>query len=135
MLAKNTQGEYLLGNPANMAEPRLWGLPVVVTNTMPSGHFLVLDAARTGHIADREDAVVRIAEQHADFFVRNMVVVLVEERLAIVIQLSAELQCRAQSERASDCFGRLSRWRRPRRRLSWSILQGCSWPSAGIFLV
>ncbi len=91
MLAKNSYGEYLLGNPGSMTEPRLWGLPVVVTNTMPSGNFLVLDAARVGYIADREDAVVRIAEQHSDFFVRNMIVVLVEERLAIVIQLSAAM--------------------------------------------
>lgn len=91
MLAKNSQNEYLLGNPANMTEPRLWGLPVVVTNTMPAGSFMVLDPQRVGYIADREDAVVRIAEQHADFFVRNMVVVLVEERLAIVIQLGAAM--------------------------------------------
>jgi HK97 family phage major capsid protein len=91
MLAKNSYGEYLLGNPGSMAEPRLWGLPVVVTNTMPAGNFLVLDAARTGYIADREDAIVRIAEQHADFFVRNMIVILVEERLAIVIQLGAAM--------------------------------------------
>jgi len=87
MLAKSTQGEYLLGDPGGMIEPRLWGLPVVVTNTMPAGNFMVLDALRTGYIADREDAVVRIAEQHADFFVRNMVAILCEERLAIVIQL------------------------------------------------
>ena len=91
MLAKNTYGEYLLGSPGDMAEPRLWGLPVVVTNTMPAGNFLVMDAQRVGYIADREDAVVRIAEQHADFFVRNMVVILVEERLAIVVQLGAAM--------------------------------------------
>jgi HK97 family phage major capsid protein len=74
-----------------MAEPRLWGLPVVATNSIPVGKFLVLDAQRVGYIADREDAIVRVAEQHADFFVRNMVVILVEERLAIVIQLSAAM--------------------------------------------
>ena len=91
MLAKNAQNEYLLGNPANMTEPRLWGLPVVVTNTMPAGSFMVLDAARTGYIADREDAIVRISESHGDYFVRNLVVLLVEERLAIVIQLGAAM--------------------------------------------
>jgi HK97 family phage major capsid protein len=58
MLAKNSQGEYLLGNPGSMVEPRLWGLPVVVTNSMTAGSFLVLDAARAGYIADREDAIV-----------------------------------------------------------------------------
>lgn len=91
MLAKNSQGEYLLGDPSAMQEPRLWGLPVVVTNSMPAGNFMVLDAQRVGYIADREDAIVRIGEQHADFFVRNMVVILVEERLAIVIQLGGAM--------------------------------------------
>jgi HK97 family phage major capsid protein len=91
LLAKTTTGEYLLGEPGNMAEPRLWGLPVVVTPAMGAGNYMVLDAARAGYIADREDAVVRIAEQHADFFVRNLVVILCEERLALVVQLGAAM--------------------------------------------
>jgi HK97 family phage major capsid protein len=91
MLAKNNQGEYLLGDPSAMREPRLWGLPVVVTNSKPAGNFMVLDAQRIGYIADREDAIVRIAEQHAAFFVRSMVVILVEARLAIVIQLGGTM--------------------------------------------
>lgn len=91
MLAKNADGEYLLGNPGSMVEPRLWGLPVVVTNSMTQGNFLALDAARTGYIADREDAIVRISDQHEDFFIRNMVAILAEERLAIVIQLAASM--------------------------------------------
>jgi len=69
-----------------MTEPRLWGLPVAVTNTMTRGKFMCLDAARTGYIADREDPVIRIAEQHADFFVRNLLVTLCEERVAMVIE-------------------------------------------------
>jgi hypothetical protein len=58
---------------------------------MPVGKFMVMDARRVGYIADREDAIVRVAEQHADFFVRNIVVILVEERLAIVIQQGAAM--------------------------------------------
>ena len=91
MLAKNSQGEYLLGNPAEMTQPRLWGLPVVVCGALPVGKFLTLDARRAAYIADKDEASVRIAEQHADFFVRNMVVLLVEERLTLVVQLSAAM--------------------------------------------
>ncbi len=91
LLAKTTQGEYLLGDPAAMAEPRLWGLPVIVTPAMTAGNFIVLDAARTGYIADRENAVVRVFEQHADFAVRNMIAILCEERLALVLQLDAAM--------------------------------------------
>lgn len=86
ILTKDTQGRYLFGDPQMMAEPRLWGLPVVVTNAMTAGNFLTIDAARAGYVADREEATVRIAEQHEDFFVRNMVAILCEERTTLVIQ-------------------------------------------------
>jgi hypothetical protein len=34
---------------------------------------------------DREDVTVRVAEQHEDFFVKNMVAILVEERVALTV--------------------------------------------------
>jgi HK97 family phage major capsid protein len=84
LLAKDSQGRYLFGDPGAMTAPRLWGLPVVPTTSIAAGTFMVLDAARAGYIADREDATVRISESHSDFFVKNMVAVLCEERLAFV---------------------------------------------------
>ena len=42
------------------------GSAVVVTNTMPPGHYMVLDAPRVGYFADREDELVRVAEQRPD---------------------------------------------------------------------
>jgi len=35
---------------------------------------------------DREQASIRISEQHADFFVRNAIVVLAEQRLALAVK-------------------------------------------------
>lgn len=86
MLAKDNDGNYILGNPQNMVEPRLWGLPVATTNAMDAGQFVVLDGTRAGWIADREDAVIRISESHEDFFVRNMVVILAEERSTLIVE-------------------------------------------------
>jgi HK97 family phage major capsid protein len=37
-------------------------------------------------VYDREQANIRVAEQHADFFVRNAVVILAEERLGLTVQ-------------------------------------------------
>ncbi len=91
ILSKDTTGRYLFGDPAQMNEPRLWGLPVVTTNAQTAGQFLVLDAPRAAYIVDREDASVRIAEQHSDFFVRNLVVLLAEERVGIVVTLGAAM--------------------------------------------
>ena len=34
---------------------------------------------------DREQTTIRVAEQHDDFFVKNMVAILAEERIALTI--------------------------------------------------
>jgi HK97 family phage major capsid protein len=91
ILKKDSLGNYIFGDPGEMTTPVLWGLPVVLTNSMTRGKFMCLDAARAGYICDREDAILRISEQHADFFIRNMVVLLMEERVALVIEQGAAM--------------------------------------------
>jgi HK97 family phage major capsid protein len=84
-LLKDANGNYIFGDPQSTTDPMLWGLPVVATQSMTANHFLVGAFALGGAIFDREDATVRIAEQHSDFFVKNMVAILAEERTALVI--------------------------------------------------
>lgn len=86
LLLKDTEGRYIFGNPAAMIEPRLWGVPVVATNTMSAGSFLALDAPSAGYVADREDVIIRVSDSHGDFFVRNLVAILCEERSTIVVE-------------------------------------------------
>jgi HK97 family phage major capsid protein len=84
-LLKDTTGRYLFGNPYDMVAPRVWGTRVVQTLSLSGTKFLV-GAFRAGAaIWDREDASIRIAEQHSDFFVKNMVAILAEERLALTV--------------------------------------------------
>lgn len=84
-LLKTTYGEYIWADPRAQAGPSLWGLPMVVTNAMTAGTFLVGAFNVAAMIWDREDATVRVAEQHADFFIKNMVAILAEERLALTV--------------------------------------------------
>jgi HK97 family phage major capsid protein len=90
-LLKDTQGRYLFSNPGESKTPQVWGLPVVPTQSQTSGDFLVGSFAQACSIFDREDATVRVAEQHSDFFVKNMVAILAEERLALVVFRAAAL--------------------------------------------
>ena len=90
-LLKDTQGCYLIGDPQAGTSPQLWGLPVIPTASMPLNRFMVLDAQRTGYIADREDAIARISENVNDQFVRNMITILAEERVALVVENSAAI--------------------------------------------
>lgn len=86
-LAKDSQGRYLVaGGVASGADKTLWQLPVVDTPAMPQGTGLVGAFGLGAQLYDREQGNVRIAEQHADFFIRNAIVVLAEERLALAVK-------------------------------------------------
>lgn len=84
-LTKDANGNYIFGDPQSAEEARMWGLPVIATQSQTAGDFLVASFGLAAELYDREDATVRIAEQHAEFFVKNMVAILAEERLALVV--------------------------------------------------
>ncbi len=77
-------GQYMLvTNVAVGAQAQVWRQPVVETPAIAEGTFLTGAFGLGAQIYDRQQANVRIAEQHADFFVRNAVAVLAEERIAL----------------------------------------------------
>lgn len=84
-LTKNDMGDYIFANPQGLAQPTMWGLPVVSTQAMDQGNFLT-GAFRLGaQVFDREDANVQISTEDRDNFIRNMVTIRAEERLALAI--------------------------------------------------
>jgi len=63
----------------------LWGLPVVATQSMDAGDFLT-GAFRMGAQGwDREDATVTVSTEDRDNFIKNMVTILCEERVALTV--------------------------------------------------
>jgi HK97 family phage major capsid protein len=83
-LTKDGDGRYVIGNPQQVAQPTLWGLPVVATQAMDVDTFLV-GAFRLGaQIFDRWDARVEVGYVNDDF-TRNLVTILAEERLALAV--------------------------------------------------
>lgn len=85
LLLKDSQGRYLFGDPGAQQAPRVWGRAVVPTNSMPTNTFLVGAFTMAAQVWDREQSTVRVAEQHSDFFVKNMVAILAEERIALTV--------------------------------------------------
>lgn len=63
----------------------IWGMPVVRTPRMTLNTALIGDFNQGAELFQREDTTVRVGDQHSDYFVRNQVVILVEERLALAI--------------------------------------------------
>jgi HK97 family phage major capsid protein len=83
-LTKDKQDRYILvTNVAVGAEARVWRQPVIETPAMTQGSWLTGAFGLGAQLYDREEANIRIAEQHADFFIRNAVAILAEERLAL----------------------------------------------------
>jgi HK97 family phage major capsid protein len=81
----SSDDRYVVGNPSEMGQPRLWGLPVVITNSMTAGSFL-LGAFDLGcQIWDRQQASIEVSRENSDNFVKNMITILVEERLALTV--------------------------------------------------
>lgn len=80
-----SSGQYVFADPHSITIPRLWGRPVVATASMPAGHFFVGATAMAASLFDREDATIEVSREHSDFFVKNMVAILAEERLALAV--------------------------------------------------
>lgn len=86
-LTKTTQGAYILAtNVAVGAQTQAWRQPVVETPAMPQGTFLTGAWGLGAQLYDRAQANIRIADQHADFFIRNAVAILAEQRLALAVK-------------------------------------------------
>jgi HK97 family phage major capsid protein len=82
---KDTQGRYIYGDPARTLNPTIWGLPVVPTNSIAAGTCLVANFAAHSQVWDRQQMSLQISTEHSDFFVKNMVALLVEERIGLAV--------------------------------------------------
>jgi HK97 family phage major capsid protein len=88
-LTKSTTEEYIWADPRSMATPGLWGLPVVATQAMTVDTALVGAFQLGAQIFDRMQSAVTIATENEDDFVKNIVTILAEERLALAVYLPA----------------------------------------------
>lgn len=84
-LLKDTTGQYIVGVPQGEIQPRLWGLPVVATQAIAQDKFLTGAFQLGAQVFDRWQARVEIATENEDDFVKNMVTILCEERLALAV--------------------------------------------------
>lgn len=85
--AKGDDGHYIWVNVQDGGTPRLWRVPVVVSNAMEEGDFILGDWTMGAALYTREGISVRTSESHADLFVRNGVAILAEERAALGVEL------------------------------------------------
>jgi HK97 family phage major capsid protein len=86
-LTKDGFGRYILGDPQSTVRPSIFGLDVVPTTSIAQGTFLVGSGSPVAsEIRDNMELVVEISTEHQDYFVRNLVAVRAEKRLAMVVK-------------------------------------------------
>ncbi|MEM6381092.1 MAG: phage major capsid protein [Pseudomonadota bacterium] len=84
-LTKDDAGWYIMSNPQGTTPPTLWGLPVVATQALTIDKFLTGAFQLGAQLFDRWQARVEISTENEDDFVRNLVTMLCEERLALAV--------------------------------------------------
>ncbi|MEI4470931.1 phage major capsid protein [Frigidibacter sp. MR17.24] len=88
---KDTAGWYIMANPLQIAGPTLWGRSVVPTLGIAANEFLAGAFRAAATIYDRMDTEVLISSEDRDNFVKNMLTVRAEKRLALAVKRPAAL--------------------------------------------
>jgi HK97 family phage major capsid protein len=84
-LTQDNENRYFFGGPTRLGTPVLWGLPVVEEERQPAGVGWVA-AWNEGLLFDREQTNVYMTDSHADYFKRNILVLLAELRAAFGVR-------------------------------------------------
>jgi HK97 family phage major capsid protein len=89
-LLKDNEGRFYGSGPFSAGvAPSLWGLPIVQSEAVPAGTAYV-GAWDKAILWDRQSATITTTDSHGDFFVRNLVAILAEARMAFgVLQPNA----------------------------------------------
>lgn len=77
-------GPFFGGGPFGLGPRTLWGVPRVTSEAVPAGTFILADWSKAV-LWDREETTVNVTDSHADFFTRNLVAILAEERVAFAV--------------------------------------------------
>lgn len=84
-LTKDNENRYMIASPTSRTAPMIWGLPVVESDGMGRGNFLVGATRMAATLFDREEASIVVSTEDQDNFVKNLVTILCEERLALAV--------------------------------------------------
>lgn len=84
-LTKDANGQYIWVNVQDGGQQRMWRLPVIDSNAVPEGEFLVGALNIAAQVFDREEAAVEVSTEDGNNFTTNMVTIRAEERLALAV--------------------------------------------------
>lgn len=89
---KDLENRYIVGSPASALQPMLWGLPVVVSNSITSGKLLVGAFNISHQVFMRSGTVVEMFEQDDTNVQKNLLTVRAEARATLATFRAASVQ-------------------------------------------
>jgi len=90
-LLKDGENRYLFGVPGSPGNPALWRLPIVESNSMTAGSWLVGAMRMAATLYDRQETTLRISSEHGDNFVEGMLTMKATKRVALAVKRPASL--------------------------------------------
>lgn len=85
-LLKDTEQRYLFSAVTTGAQKRLWGMPVVESDSMTQGEFLVGNFRLGAAIYDRKRPFIQISTENDKDFEQDLATVKLGERLALAVK-------------------------------------------------
>ena len=82
---KDAQSRYIGNGPFGIGPAQVWGRPRVESEAITQGTALVGAFKMGATVFQREDVAIFVSDSHSDFFIRNLVAVLAEERLGFAV--------------------------------------------------
>lgn len=83
-LLRTADGLYIWGSPSETTAPRIWGLPVVLADSIPSGTALVGDYGNYTELSTRRGIDVQISNSHGAFFIQGQQAIRADVRVALI---------------------------------------------------
>jgi HK97 family phage major capsid protein len=86
LTSKDTQGQYYGGGPfSSLPTASIWGTPVAPTPSIVAGTALVGAFGTQSQVFRKGGIRVEASNSHQDFFIKNLVAIRAEERLALAV--------------------------------------------------
>lgn len=82
---RDSNGQYIIGNPGNPAAPTLWGGSIIKPSTLPVDKILIMDMSYIT-LLDRVAVQILVSDSHKDFFTRNLIMILCECRAGLEVK-------------------------------------------------
>lgn len=84
-LLRTADGMYIWGNPSESGPQMIWGLPVVLCESITEGNAYVGDYAMHSQLSIRRNVTIKVSDSHSDFFIKGKQAIRADMRVSLEV--------------------------------------------------